>query len=54
MKNDNRIDGVFKYMFIYTGKIVSVLGKELTVMTKKVSFEINLSRQIYKRLLSKG
>ena len=54
IKNDKSIDGVFEYMFIDTGKIVGVLGKEQTLMTTTVSVEIDLAREIYKRLLSHG
>ena len=41
-------------MFIDSGKIVGVYGKEPPVMTNTVSVEIDLAREIYKRLLSKG
>ena len=41
-------------MFIDTGEIVGVLGKEPPVMTTSVSVEIDLAREIYERLLSKG
>ena len=54
MKNDKSIDGVFEYMFIDTGKIVGRLGKEPPLMTNTVSVEIDLAREIYKRLLSHG
>ena len=54
IKNGKSIDGVFEYMFIDTGKIVGVLGKEPPVMTTSVSVEIDLAREIYERLLSKG
>ena len=54
LKNHKSIDGVFEYMFIDTGKIVGVLGKEPPVMTTTVSVEIDLAREIYKRLLSQG
>ena len=53
-KNDKSIDGVFEYMFIDTGKIVEKLGKEPPLMTNTVSVEIDLAREIYERLLSKG
>ena len=53
-KNDKSIDGVFEYMFIDSGKIVGLLGKEPTVMTTTVSVEIDLAREIYERLLSQG
>ena len=54
MKNDKSIDGVFEYMFIDTGKIVRGLGNIPPVMINTVSVEIDLAREIYERLLSKG
>ena len=54
MKNDKSIDGVFKYMFIDTGKIVEGLGNKPPAMTNTVSVEIDLAREIYERLLSQG
>ena len=54
IKNDKSIDGVFEYMFIDTGKVVGVLGKEPPLMTTTVSVDIDLAREIYERLLSKG
>ena len=54
MKNDKSIVGVFEYMFVDTGKIVGVFGKEPPVMTTTVSIDIDLAREIYERLLSQG
>ena len=54
IKNNKSIDGIFEYMFIDTGKIVGVLGKEPPLMTTTVCVEIDLAREIYERLLSKG
>ena len=54
IKNDKSIDGVFEYMFVDTGKIVGVLGKEPPVMISTVSVDIDLAREIYERLLSQG
>ena len=54
IKNDKSIDGVFEYMFIDSGKIIGVLGKNPPVMTSTVSVEIELAREIYERLLSQG
>ena len=54
MKNDKSINGVFEYMFIDTGKIVGVLGKEPPLFTTTVSVDIDLAREIYERLLSQG
>ena len=54
MKNDKSIDGVFEYMFIDTGKIVGVLENKSPIITNTVSVDIDLAREIYKRLLSQG
>ena len=54
IKNDKSIDKVFEYMFIDSGKIVGVLGKEPPVITTTVSVDIDLAREIYERLLSQG
>ncbi len=54
IKNDKSIDGVFEYMFVDTGKIVGLLGKESPVITTTVSVDIDLAREIYERLLSQG
>ena len=54
IKNDKSIDGVFEYMFVETGKIVGILGKEHPLITSTVSVDIDLAREIYERLLSQG
>ena len=54
IKNEKSIKGVFEYMFVDTGKIVGVFGKEPPVMTTTVSIDIDLAREIYERLLSQG
>tara|TARA_B100000242_G_C43029162_1_gene479360 strand:- start:838 stop:1074 length:237 start_codon:yes stop_codon:yes gene_type:complete len=54
IKNNKSIEGVFEYIFIDSGKIVGVLGKEPPVMTTTVSVEIGLAREIYERLVSQG
>ena len=54
IKNEKSIEGVFEYMFVDTGKIVGVFGKEPPVMSTTVSVDIDLAREIYERLLSQG
>ena len=54
IKNEKSIDGVFEYMFIDTGKIIGVLGKEPPLITATVSVEIDLAREIYGRLVTQG
>ena len=54
IKNEKSIEGVFEYMFVDTGKIVGLFGKEPPVMTTTVSVDIDLAREIYQRLISQG
>ena len=54
MRNDKSISGVFEYMFVDTGKILDLLGKEPPLITITVSVEIDLARENYQRLLSQG
>ena len=54
IKNNKSVDGIFEYMFVDTGKIVGVLGKEPPLMTTTVSVDIDLAREIYERLISNG
>ena len=54
IKNDKSIEGVFEYMFVDTGKIVGILGREPPEIITTVSFDIDLAREIYERLLSQG
>jgi len=54
IKNEKSIDGVFEYMFIDSGKIIGVFGKNPPDMITTVSVEIDLAREIYERLISQG
>ena len=54
IKNDKSVDGVFEDMFVDTGKIVGVFGKEPPVMTTTISVDIDLAREIYERLIAHG
>ena len=54
IKNDKSVDGVFEYMFVDTGKIVGVFGKEPPVMITTISVDIDLAREIYERLIAHG
>ena len=53
-KNTDNKDSFNEYMFIDSGKIAGGLGNKPPVMTNTVSVEIDLAREIYERLLSKG
>ena len=54
IKNDKSIEGVFEYMFIDSGKIVGVLGKQPPVLTTREELKIEKAREEYKKLLSQG
>ena len=54
IKNDKSVDGIFEYMFVDTGKIVGLFGKEPPLMTTTISVDIDLAREIYERLISHG
>ena len=54
IKNDKSVDGVFEYMFVDTGKIVGVFGKEPPLITTTISVDIDLAREIYERLIAHG
>ena len=54
IKNDKSVDGVFEYMFVDTGKIVGIFGKEPPVITTTISVDIDLAREIYERLIALG
>ena len=54
IKNDKSIDGVFEYMFVDTGKIVGLFGKEPPIITNTVAVDIDLAREIYERLILNG
>ena len=54
IKNDKSIDGVFEYMFVDTGKIVGVFGKEPPVLQTREELKIEVVREEWKKLLSQG
>ena len=54
IKNVKSIEGVCEYMFIDTGKILGNSGKEPPIITTSVSVDVELAREIYKRLLAQG
>ena len=45
IKNTNNKDRFFGYMFVDTGKIVGVLGKEPPVMQKREELKIENARE---------
>jgi len=52
--NKRNKDKFFKYMFVDTGKIVGVLGKEPPLMQKREELKIEKAREEWKKLISQG
>lgn len=53
-KNKQNKDKFFEYMFIDSGKIVDVLGKEPPVLTTREEIKIEAAREAWKKLIAQG
>ena len=53
-KNVKNQDKFFEYVFIDSGKIIGIFGKEPPVMTTREELNIDKAREEYKKLLSQG
>ena len=53
-KNKQNKDKFFEYMFIDSGKIVGVLGKEPPVLTIREELKIEAAREEWKKLIAQG
>ena len=53
-KNLQNKDKFFEYMFIDSGKIIGVLGKEPPLMTTREEFKVDIAREEWKKLIDKG
>ena len=54
IQNTDNKDQFFEYMFIDTGKIIGVLGKEPPLMKNRGEFKIEEAREIWKNLIVQG
>ena len=54
IKKTNNKYRFFEYMFVDTGKIVGLLGKEPPVMQKREELKIEKAREEWKKLISQG
>ncbi len=54
VKNTNNKDQFFDYMFMDSGKIISILGNEPPLMKTREEFKIDEAREIWKKLLAQG
>ena len=53
-KNKQNKDQFFEYMFIDSGKILGVLGKEPPLMTTRKELKVDKARDEWKKLISQG
>ena len=53
-KNKQNKDKFFEYMFIDSGKIIGVLGKEPPVLTTREELKIEAAREAWKKLIDQG
>ena len=53
-KNNQNKDKFFEYIFIDSGRILGVLGKEPPLMTSREELEVNKARDEWKKLIAQG
>ena len=53
-KNNLNKDKFFEYMFIDSGRILGVLGKEPPLMTTREELKVDKARNEWKKLISQG
>ena len=53
-KNDQSKDKFFEYMFIDSGRIIGVLGKEPPLMTTREEVKLDRARDEWKKLIAQG
>ena len=53
-KNNQNKDKFFEYMFIDSGKILGVLGKEPPLMTTREELKVDKARNEWKKLIAQG
>ena len=53
-KNKQNKDKFFEYMFIDSGKIIGVLGREPPLMTTREELKIDTARDVWEKLIAQG
>jgi len=53
-KNKQNKDKFFEYMFIDSGRILGVLGKEQPLMTTREELKVDKARDEWKKLIAQG
>ena len=54
LKNNQSKDKFFEYMFIDSGRILGVLGKEPPLMTTREELKVEKARDEWKKLIAQG
>ena len=53
-KNNQNKDKFFEYIFIDSGRIRGVLGKQPPLMTSREELKVDIARDEWKKLISQG
>ena len=53
-KNNQNKDKFFEYMFIDSGRILGVLGKEPPLITTREELKVDKARDEWKKLIARG
>ena len=53
-KNNQNKDKFFEYMFVDSGRIIGVLGKEPPLMTTREELKVDKARDEWKKLITQG
>ena len=53
-KNNQNKDKFFEYMFIDSGRILGVLGKEPPLMTTREELKVDKARDEWRKLIAQG
>ena len=53
-KNNQNKDKFFEYMFIDSGRILGVLGKEPPLMKNRIELKVDKARDEWRKLISQG
>ncbi len=53
-KNNQNKDKFFEYMFIDSGRIIGVLGKEPPLMTTREELKVDKARDEWRKLIAQG
>ena len=53
-KNKQNKDKFFEYIFVDSGKITGVLGKEPPLMTTRDELKVDIARDKWKKLIAQG